>query len=84
MQLDVSFVIEFHFYNFITIVIMCLCIEYRENKCVNDFSTIFVLIVDYVYLTLNNHVKNIKSFIQFHFIRNFVRKLFCRDVNKVI
>ena len=84
MQLDVSFVIEFHFYNFMMIIVTCFCIECRENKCVSGFSTIFVSIIDYVYLILNNHVEDIKFFIQFHFVRNFVRRLFYRDVNKII
>ena len=59
-----------------TIIVTCFCIEYRENKDVSDFSTISVSIIDYVYLILNNYVEHIKSFIQFHFVRNFVRKLF--------
>ena len=80
MQFDISFIIEFHFYNFITIIIMCFCIEYRENKNVSDFSTIFVSIIDYVYLILNNHIENIQFFIQFHFVYNFVRRLSRRDV----
>ena len=63
MQFNVSFVIEFHFYHFIIIVITCFYIEYRENKGVNDFSTIFVSIINYIRLTLNNHVENIKFFI---------------------
>ena len=63
---------------------MCFYIEYRENKCVNDFSTIFISIIDYINLTLNDHVENIKPFIQFHFINNFVRKIFYRNVHKII
>ena len=63
MQLNISFVIKFHFYNFIMIIITCFCIEYRENKCVNDFSTIFISIIDYIDLILNDYVENIKLFI---------------------
>ena len=63
MQLDISFIIKCHLYRFITIVITCFYIEYRENKNVNDFSTIFILIINYVYLILSNHVENIKFFI---------------------
>ena len=84
MQLDISFIIEFHFYNFITIIVTCLYIEYRENKSVSRFSTIFISIIDYIYLALNNYVENIKFFIQFHFVRNFVRRFFYRRVRKVI
>ena len=51
---------------------MLFCIKYREDKCVDDFSTIFVSIINYVDLIFNNHVENIKSFIQFHFVNNFV------------
>ena len=56
------------------IIITCFCIEYRENKCVNDFLMIFASIIDYIDLILNNHIENIKSFIQFHFVNNFIRK----------
>ena len=45
------------------IIITCFCIEYRENKCVNDFSTIFISIIDYIDLILNDYVENIKLFI---------------------
>ena len=46
-----------------SIIIMCFYIEYCENESVDDISTIFVLIIDYVNLTLSNHVENIKFFI---------------------
>ena len=42
---------------------MCFYIEYRENKCVDDFSTIFISIINDIDLILNDHVKNIKFFI---------------------
>ena len=45
------------------IIVSCFYIEYRENKDVSDFSTIFISIINYVRLTLNNHVENIKFFI---------------------
>ena len=45
------------------IIIIYFYIKYRENKCINDFSTIFVLIIDYIDLIRDDHVENIKSFI---------------------
>ena len=83
MQLNISFVIKFHFYSFIIIIVMCFYIEYRENKNVDDFSTIFVSIINYVNLILNNHIENIKFFIQFHFVNNFIRRFFYRLVRKL-
>ena len=56
---------------------MCFCIKYREDECVNDFLTIFILIVNYVRLILNDYIENVKFFIQFHFVDNFVRNFIC-------
>ena len=84
MQFDINFIIKFHFSNFITIIVTCFYIKCRENKGVNCFSTIFVSIINYIYMILNNYVENINFFIQFHFVRNFVRRFFYRRVRKVI
>ena len=84
IQLDVNFIIKFHFYNFIMTVVTYFYIEYRENKNVSGFSTISVSIINYINLTLKNHVENIKFFIQFHFINNFIRRFFCQRVCKSI
>ena len=45
------------------IIIIYFYIKYRENKCVDDFSTIFISIIDYINLILNDYVENIKFFI---------------------
>ena len=42
---------------------MCFHIKYREDECVSDFLTIFILIIDYIDLILNHHVENVKFFI---------------------
>ena len=76
--------IKFHFYNFVMIIITYFYIIYRENKCVNDFSTIFISIIDYIDLTFTNHVENIKLLTRFHFVNNFIRIFSYRCVYKII
>ena len=42
---------------------MCFYIEYRENKYINDFLSIFISMFNYIDLILSDHVENIKFFI---------------------